>query len=352
MAILGSGGILKLRREPPAATVVAPSALHQKTNSIFLGNQDFWAGDSVFVSSNSGLPMGHCPDGQAMYAGSDWLVGPNREHIADDDDQFYTTDTNAFYDSAPADTAGTFFIYRDQLDRVSFYLDPDAAINGDPKDRVPLDRVDWGNMIIAPSGTEEFDNAILRCAEEIGDYRFSDARDEITLISICEDAPLYLIPVAGTDEYGNADIQPRGWIAGRPWLVQCDLKDWALELQAPNVETTALGQKFGESVKSLVTGGGNLDFFVERRNHEGGSDTTNLLQLLLLTEKGCKAEAQFWMIQDREGQNCTKLAPGDLFYEAEILITQTAVNCRPTELIAGTATFATTGTINLRTGRS
>jgi len=351
MAILGSGGILKLRREPPAASVVAPSAQHQKSNSIVLGNQDFWNGDAVFLSSHAGLPMGHCPDGEATYAGSDWLLGPNRAHIADDADLFYTSDANNFYDSAQADTAGTYFIHRDQLDRISFYLDPDAAINGNPVDRVPLDRVDFGNMIIAPSGTEDFDNGIVHCAEEIGDYRFSDARDEITLISICEDAPLYLIPEAGIDDYGNADIQPRGWIAGRQWLVQCDLREWALELQAPNVETTALGQKFGESVKSLVTGGGSFDFFIERRNQEGSSDTTNLLQLLLLTEKGCKAEAQFWMIQDRSGQDCTGLAPGDLFYEAEILITQAAINCRPTELIAGTATFATTGNIALRMGR-
>jgi hypothetical protein len=124
-----------------------------------------------------------------------------------------------------------------------------------------------------------------------------------------------------------------------------------LELSAPNVETTALGEKFGESVKSLVTGGGSLDFLIERRTELGESDATNLLQLLMLTEKGCKAEAQFWMINDRAGQNCAGLAPGDLFYEAEVLITQTAVNTRPTELIAGTASFATTGRIALKTGK-
>lgn len=359
MAILGSGGFLTLRREPPKASVVSPAALHQKSNSIVLENQDFWSGDAVFLSSNAGLPMGHCPNGQGNYAGSNWLLGPNRAHIANDASLFYTVDTNIFYDSSAADNAGTFFIHRDQLDRISFYSDSFSAINGEVGDRIPLSRVDWGNLIIAPSGTSDYDNAIVKCAGDIGAYRFSDITDEITLISICDDAPQYLIPEAGTEPYDNADILPRGWIAGRQWLTQCDLKDWSLELQALNVETTALGQRFGESVKSIVTGGGSLNFFVERRISKNpaidglaSSDSTNLLQLLLLTEKGCKAEAQFWMIEDRDTSgNCQNLAAGDLFYECEILITQSAVNCRPTELIAGSCQFATTGTIALKIGR-
>jgi hypothetical protein len=36
-----------------------------------------------------------------------------------------------------------------------------------------------------------------------------------------------------------------------------------------------------------------------------------------------------------------------LYYEADILVTQTAVNLRPTEMVAGTAQFVTTGEIRL-----
>ena len=75
------------------------------------------------------------------------------------------------------------------------------------------------------------------------------------------------------------------------------------------------------------------------------------MQLLLMTTKGCKAEAQFYMLQ-RPGEcgadTCTGLITGDLYYECEILITQTAVNVRPTELVVGTAQFVTTGEIALR----
>ena len=45
---------------------------------------------------------------------------------------------------------------------------------------------------------------------------------------------------------------------------------------------------------------------------------------------------------------CSGLIAGDLYYEADILVTQTAVNVRPTELVVGTADFVTTGEIALR----
>jgi hypothetical protein len=75
------------------------------------------------------------------------------------------------------------------------------------------------------------------------------------------------------------------------------------------------------------------------------------MKLLLMTEKGCKASARFWLM-DR-GDNCDidcDLINGVLYYEADILITQTAVNLRPTEIVAGTAQFVTTGEIKLLEG--
>ena len=68
----------------------------------------------------------------------------------------------------------------------------------------------------------------------------------------------------------------------------------------------------------------------------------------MMTEKGCQAEAQFWMIQrDGCGVDCDGLVKGDLYYQASILITQSAVNLRPTDLVAGTVNFVTTGEIKL-----
>ena len=117
------------------------------------------------------------------------------------------------------------------------------------------------------------------------------------------------------------------------------------------MDTTAVSEKWGEAVKSLVSGGGSTEFFVDRTCHDDDHDNgLMLMKLLLLTTKGCKASAQFWMLDrgDKCGQDgCTGLINGDLYYEADILVTQTAVNLRPTELVVGTAQFVTTGEIKL-----
>jgi len=44
------------------------------------------------------------------------------------------------------------------------------------------------------------------------------------------------------------------------------------------------------------------------------------------------------------------LLAGDLFYECEILITNNAINTRADALIVGSASFVTTGPIQLRMG--
>ena len=130
------------------------------------------------------------------------------------------------------------------------------------------------------------------------------------------------------------------------------MREWQLNLDGTEVDTTAVSEKWGNAVKSLVSGGGSTEFFVDRRCFgEGTNNGIALMQLLMMTTKGCKAEAQFYMLR-RPGEcstdPCTDLLPGDLYYECEILITQTAVNVRPTELVVGTAQFVTTGEIALR----
>ena len=209
-------------------------------------------------------------------------------------------------------------------------------------------------MVIAPYGSLEYQNAVWQCYSALlGDYQFSDVQDAVTLESICDFAPTYEKPVAGTDEYNNADVQPRGAQQQAPyWQCVADLREYSLDLTAPEVDCTAVAEKFGNAVKSLVNGGGSCEFFIDRRCFD--DETTNgitLMQLLLMTERGCKASAQFYLMQ-RPGEcgadPCRGLIAGDLFYEADILVTQTAVNVRPTELVVGTANFVTTGQIALR----
>jgi hypothetical protein len=69
-----------------------------------------------------------------------------------------------------------------------------------------------------------------------------------------------------------------------------------------------------------------------------------------MTEKGCRASAEFWIMSGNDpcGGDCERI-DGGLYYTCDILITDTAVNLRPKEIVAGTAAFVSTGEIKLIT---
>jgi len=355
MAVLGRNGIVRLRRDAPNPIVIPESASRADIDSLLISSQEFWNGDEVRLLSPNGLPISTdaLPGGVGCYFGSVWDLGVNRQHVTADDDEYYVSsdDSVLFYNQGALVHTATYYIYRDRLDRVSFYATRAEALRGDPADRIDIKKLDFQYIIVSPAGTEEYDNAIAECVAAAGDYRFSDVRDEVTLDSICDFPPLYLQPVAGSGEYDDAELSPRRWVNGFPWVVQGLVEEWSVELDAAGINTTAVGDKFGENVKSIVSGGGSFDFYIDRQSSEGNYDATSLLQLLLLTEKGCKANAQFYMIFDRDDSvERPELLPGDLFYECDILITTSAVNTRADALIVGTANFVTTGPIEIRMG--
>lgn len=355
MAILGYEGYVRFRREAPAPIVVPSSALRADLDKLIVNTTEFWSGDEVYLVTPRGLPLSTdaLPEGVGCYFGSFWELGPNRIHVTDETDQYYVTDNDNvfFYNRGASVNTGNYFIYRDQLNRVSFYTTRSAALRGTSEGRIDLRQLDFEYVVIAAAGTEEYNNTFAECVGLAAtDYKLSDVTDEVTLESICEFSPNYLQPVAGTAEYDNAELSPRRAIGGLPWFVQGQLREWTIELNGDNIDTTAVGYKFGESVKSIVSGGGTFDFLVERRTDEDGYDPTALMQLLLMTERGAKAEAEFYMITDRTN-SCGNLAPGDLYYTCDVLITNTAINTRATDLIVGTAQFVTTGPIELKQGQ-
>jgi hypothetical protein len=356
MAVLGTNGIIRFRREAPDPIVVPSSALRSDLDVLLVGSQEFWNGDEVYVLTPEGLPLSPSalPSGVGCYFGSRWDLGPNRTHVTAEDDQYYQaigSNGAYFYNRGQPVHSATYYIYRDRLDRISFYISRADALRGDPSDRIDLRSLDFQYMVIAPAGTQEYENALAECVAAAGPYRFSDVRDEVTLASICDFPPLYLQPAAGTAEYDNAELEPRRWINGFPWIIQGCVAEWTLDLDGSSLNTTAVGDRFGENIKALVTGGGSLDFDIDRKGSEDRHDGTFLMQLLLLTEKGCKAEAEFYMIYGRQDdQSRPELLPGDLYYQCEILVTSNAISTRPGEIIVGSASFVTTGPIELRMG--
>ena len=401
MAVLGSGGRLELRREAPSPCVILPEDLNLSNNSFEVGCEGYWPGDKVVISGPDGLPIfidgkPQRWDGVASYYQNNLYVADNRDHIDSNTHQFYKSASEEYptgeagTDSNTPKTESTWFYYRgedssdtqidqlegylcvDSLGRVKLYETRCEGLNCCGDSLVTLNdggaQIDFDYIVINQAGTGEYQNAITKCFGDIGEYVFNDIAEDKAgtpdpnrrIDSICADPPLYLNPVAGTSEFANANVLPRGSVNKGPhplWTVMCDVKEWSLELDAPSVDTTGVGEKFGEAVKSLVTGGGSADFFIDRRCYEDGVDNgLYMMQLLLMTQMdGCKAKAKFFMVDrkvpgDNCEPNCGGDLPGSLWYETEILVTRNAVNLRPTELVAGTANFVTTGEIRLKQG--
>jgi hypothetical protein len=134
------------------------------------------------------------------------------------------------------------------------------------------------------------------------------------------------------------------------WEYVCDIRSWSLELDAASIDTTPLGTRFGEAIKSVVTGGGTLDYLIERRTSAGFLDPVDLMRLVLLTEVGSRATAQFWVLAGRASSTCADLAPGDIYYEADILLTSTSINTAADTIIAASSQFVSDREVRLKVG--
>ena len=197
------------------------------------------------------------------------------------------------------------------------------------------------------------------------------------------------------------------------WQIECNLTNWNLNLSADVLETTKLGDKFFDGVKSTIKGGGTFDFIVERKtidpknstiigipNYQNAvlwtgsadvttlvaasitdnpsstgnynnagvagvepaprqyalmarSGTSNLMRLLLETQDQAEADAEFWMISEeatRSGGASVVKEPGDLFYRTKIIITSNAISTTAADIITGSAAFVTVREIELLEG--
>ena len=323
MAILGVGGRLELQRTAPAPLQLNEDSYNPVTRTIAptidCNWQHWWTGDeaAIIYYNENGVPIG----------------------------------------SAQA------FLCVDELRRISFYKTKCQGMRCDRSHRLALGEGigDFDYIEVFPSGDLPYENAKAYCSQAgAGDYEYFDVIDSIypgdipidpddsRYDSMCEHPPLYEVPIAGTAFYDNADIQPRGEIGFSdewgPYKCVADIREWSLELDAPAVDTTGVGQKFGEAVKSLITGGGSIDFLVDRACHEDLEEPEALMQLLLMTKQGAEANAKFYLVNT--GDSCDQIA-GSLYYECKILITRNAINLRPTEIVACTANFVTTEEVKL-----
>ena len=90
MPVLGSGGRVLFRRPTPNSIELKPEDFNPSCNGFTVNAPGWWNGDLACVQ---GLTLeGNLPSDTrvfATYQGSRFPVGPNRDHIASNDDGFF-----------------------------------------------------------------------------------------------------------------------------------------------------------------------------------------------------------------------------------------------------------------------
>jgi hypothetical protein len=138
------------------------------------------------------------------------------------------------------------------------------------------------------------------------------------------------------------------------WAFQGHIKKWDLKLGGNTVDTGAIGEKFGNSLKAAVTGSGSFDFllnFVENSN--GAHDIDIILRMALMIENDATGRCKFYLKQRTEprsvniGGNAVVFLPGSVYYSTSILLIDTSINTTADNFIEGSANFATVGPVRL-----
>ena len=368
MAVLGSGGILEISREVPDAMALTVARLN--ADSISLTNQAYWAGDRIIIAAAGGVPFdvngdgyADCPDGHGFYRGSVWDLGPALAFYVggltdgapfydqftsfdilitqggdtlitqsgdtliglngseDNNDRYNTTATTGLTTQIDG------YMSRDVLDRIKLWTTEGAA-HSETGTEKPLVTVKPSNFIIAHYDNDaSYTSAINTAANSIQPLTLPDSEQRLESV--------ITLPAGFSVVCENRD-----------WKLQCDLEEWVMSIDASNLDTTAIGETFGEHVKSLVRGAGSLQFLAEHSYVDTEQDGLALLRLVLLTQNQCNTRARFYLYKDRSAPS--PRIDGSVYYECDILLTNTRLNTRATEAIAGTADFVATSEIKLK----
>jgi hypothetical protein len=311
---------------------LAPEAINYNT-SITLGNEDYWTGDRVLLHFPDGTPYGEGnPSGRGMYYGGIWELSAAKQHVTALDDQYYQADdAELFYDNSAIDTTTNGYINVDALGRIRLFTSEIAAHNLITANEILLKSIQTGNFVLARySANGTYTSAVVAAANAI---------KPLTLPSDSQELDEVITPPAGLAAI-SGDPDQRGW------LFQCDLEEWALDIDASNLDMTAIGETFGEHTKALVRGAGTLQFMLEHRVQSGEQDALTLLRLVLLTQQYCKSSAKFHVYKNRTP--VSNEVGGSVYYDCSILLTNSKISIRAGDIISGTSDFVVTGEVKLR----
>lgn len=230
-----------------------------------------------------------------------------------------------------------FYISRDELDRVTLYSNALGALNEGEAFKMPLRRVDAKNLLLTlfNESASYVSNLIAASAQLNRIPRAELPGEEFPLSSA--------IPIS--QALRDADAE-------EVWKLQGDMLSWALDIDAAALDTSAIGEVFGDHIKAVVRGAGSLSYQIERRLEADRLDALTILRTVLLTQKGSQAHGKFYMYKDRDLRTCVNdgviLPQGSLFYDCRILLTNSKVSVSPDDIIKGTTDFVVVGEPRLR----
>jgi len=367
MAVLGVGGVLDISRAIPEPVALSSARINTggATTTISLTNPGYWAGDRIIIASSLGVPFdvngdgyADCPDGHGFYRGGIWDTGISRAFYVGGD-----TDTSPFYETFNLVTqAGDQLItqsgdalidgkaledFYNNATNTGLTVQADGYMSRDELDRIRL----WTTEAAAhsASGTEKAISKV-KCGNFIVTY-YDDAAQYVTAINTAATTLNALTLLQSEQLLASVITLPAGFAAlcddaNRNWKMQCDLEEWVMSIDATNLDTTAIGETFGEHVKSLVRGAGTLQFQADHRAQVGEEDGLALLRLVLLTQNQCNTKARFHLYKNRTAPN--PQIDGSVYYECDILLTNSRLNTRAGDIIAGTADFVATSEIKIK----
>jgi len=229
--------------------------------------------------------------------------------------------------------------------RFSFDFDEGAFLTGDfiqisSTDDTPLSFIGadgWADGNVHSSGNWYI------FVDEIGGIRlynnFNDSLEgnkaaAVTLVDITSDIP---IAVSVKDSAGR--------------ILGCVIQ-YELNTNREAIDVTSLSDAHRQQYSSLITGSGQLTAQWDYKNVADEETVNYLMQLVLRTEIGGIFGAKFYLKSEGASPAAGTFNPtqlnDSLWWEFDALITNSATNFAPGQIIVSTVSFVTTGAIRLR----
>ena len=305
--LIGRHGSIELRRDWPAPTFVPDREVTSTAsgNRLYVTDLSWLDGQRVLLTCTAGVPLAPtpaspntptyapCPDGHRVWGTpeSDPAAGPASAHRGTTSDLFWRVVANEavtpFWESAatvgfsPQQTA---YISRDALDRLSFHTTEVGALSQDPATRLQLKALAFDQLLLAP-------------APEVPPAAYTAA-----LVTAAASQPrvereqeLLPLPAAVQAVYDDTTL--------RDWQYMGTIESYQVETDTKMLDTSTIGEDFGDYQKTLITGAGNFNALFRRHIKDDEIEGRDLLRMVYMTSTGAKANVRFALQPDGPGVN-------------------------------------------------